>query len=76
MDFGGDNRIQGRASKPTTSDSGTVQLKISEQECLLLSQEVVELLNKGAVEKADPAPDQLLGNLFLRLKKDGSHRQC
>ena len=75
MDFGGDYRIQCRADKPTTSVSGPFSPKIFEyQEYLLLSQEVVELLNKGAVEEANPDPDQFLGHLFLRLKKDGSHR--
>ena len=45
--------------------------RFSNQECLLLSQEVVERLNKGAVEKTNPDPDQFLGHLFLRPKKDG-----
>ena len=46
----------------------------SEMETSLLSHEVDELLNKGAVEKIDFLPDQFLGHLFLRPKKDGSYR--
>jgi hypothetical protein len=46
----------------------------SVRESTLLAHEVQELLNKGAVERTGSSPDQFLGHLFLRPKKDGSYR--
>jgi hypothetical protein len=44
----------------------------SQEKCL--KQEIQKLLEKRAIEKTFPSPDQFLSFLFLREKKDGSQR--
>ena len=46
----------------------------SEHECPIVRQEVHKLLEKCVITKVSPIPGQILSNVFLRPKKDGSHR--
>jgi hypothetical protein len=43
-------------------------------ECIALDQEIESMLEKGAIERVKPEPDQVVSFLFLRKKKDGSFR--
>ena len=44
--------------------------KMSKEQFSLVEQEVLEMLEKGAIKKAIPAQGQFLSNLFLAGKKD------
>ena len=46
----------------------------SMQEYPIVCQEVHKLLEKGVITKVSPRPGQILSSIFLRPKKDGSHR--
>ena len=46
----------------------------SEHEYPIVRQEVHKLLQKCVIAKVSPIPGQILSNVFLRLKKDGTHR--
>ena len=46
---------------------------MSEQQSQLVDQEISELLEKGALQKAETAPEESLNNLFLVGKKDGGN---
>ena len=46
----------------------------SEHECPIVRQEVHKLLEKCVITKVSPIPGQILSNVFLRPKKDGTHR--
>ena len=45
-------------------------IKMLEQQSLLFDQEISELLEKGAVQKAQTVQEEFLSNLFLVGKKD------
>ena len=49
-------------------------IKISEQQSLLVDQEISELLEKGDIQKAETAQDKFLSNLFLVGKKGRRNR--
>ena len=49
-------------------------IKISEQQSVLVDQEISELLEKGDIQKAATAQDKFLSNLFLVGKKDRRDR--
>jgi hypothetical protein len=40
----------------------------------LISEEVQDMLRKGAIRKTLPCKDQILSNIFLREKKEGTYR--
>ena len=46
----------------------------SEHEYPIVRQEVHKLLEKRVITKVSPIPGQILSNVFLRPKKDGTHR--
>ena len=46
----------------------------SEHECSIVCQEVYKLLEKCVITKVSPIPGQILSNVFLRPKKDRTHR--
>ena len=46
----------------------------SEHEYPVVRQEVHKLLEKRVITKVSPIPGQILSNVFLRPKKDGTHR--
>ena len=46
-------------------------IKLSEQQSLLVDQEISELLGKGAIQKSETAQEEFLSNLFLVREKDG-----
>ena len=46
----------------------------SEHEYAIVRQEVHKLLKKRVITKASPIPGQILSNVFLCPKPDGSHR--
>ena len=46
----------------------------SEQEYPIVRQEVHKLLEKQVITTVSPIPGQILSNVFLRPKKDGTHR--
>lgn len=46
----------------------------SEHEYPIVRQEVHKLLEKCVITKVLPIPGQILSNVFLRPKKDGTHR--
>ena len=46
----------------------------SEHEYPIVRQEVRKLLEKRVITKVSPIPGQILSNVFLRPKKDGTHR--
>lgn len=46
----------------------------SEHEYPIVCQEVHKLFEKGVITKVSPMPGQILSGIFLRPKKDGSHR--
>lgn len=46
----------------------------SEHEYPTVCQEVHKLFEKGVITKVSPMPGQILSGIFLRPKKDGSHR--
>ena len=48
--------------------------RFSETEQSRLQEEVVKMMEKGAIKVAEPRKDQFLGHLFLRPKKDGTFR--
>ena len=48
--------------------------RFSETEQSRLQEEVVKMMEKGAIKVAAPRKDQFLGHLFLRPKKDGTFR--
>ena len=47
---------------------------MSEQQSLLLDQEISELLEKRAIQKAETAQKEFLSKTFLVGKKDGENR--
>ena len=49
-------------------------IKMSEQQSLLVDQKISELLEKGAIQRAEATQEEFLSNLFLVGKKDGGHR--
>ena len=50
------------------------QSYLNVEEKNLISQEIGELLKKGAISLVKPITNQFISNLFLVDKKDGSHR--
>jgi hypothetical protein len=40
----------------------------------VVNNEIVKLLHKGVIEEADYTQDSYLSNVFVRPKKDGTHR--
>ena len=57
--------IQARAPRPIT---------FSADEQLAVDHELGKLLSKRVIQRAEHAPDQFLSNIFLREKRDGTHR--
>ena len=47
---------------------------MSEQQSLLVDQEISEFLEKGPILKAETAQEEFLSNIFLVGKKDGGNR--
>ena len=48
--------------------------KMSKEQFSLVEQEVLEMLEKGAIQKVVPKQGQFVSNLFLVVKKDGENR--
>ena len=48
--------------------------KFTVTESNLISQEIDSMLRKGVLQRAKFEPDQILSGIFLRPKKDGTHR--
>ena len=48
--------------------------KISKEQFSLVEQELLGMLEKGAIQKVGPKQGQFLSNLFLVEKKDGGKR--
>ena len=48
--------------------------KLSVEECAFVDKELVRMLERGIVETAEPRPDHVVSNIFLRPKKDGTFR--
>ena len=48
--------------------------KMSKEQFSLVEQEVLEMLEKGAIQKVVPKQGQFVSNLFLVVKKDGGNR--
>ena len=48
--------------------------KLSKEECTFVNKELGRMLDKGIVEKTEPSHGQVISNIFLRPKKDGSYR--
>ena len=46
----------------------------SEREIQIISAEINKLLSKGALEVTDHSDNEIISDIFLRDKKDGSHR--
>lgn len=46
----------------------------SDKEHITVEREILKLLQKGVIVKASHKPEQILCNIFLRPKKDGTHR--
>ena len=46
----------------------------SEREMQIISAEINKLLSKGALEVTDHSDNEIISDIFLRDKKDGSHR--
>ena len=61
-------------------EEAPVQLKeprpfrLSQGESEFVDQEIVRMIDAGIVEEAEPALGQVVSNIFLRPKKDGSYR--
>ena len=53
------------------------QVTTSKTQELLINQEIMEMLDKGAIKKVEHQfPDQFLSNILLVKKKDGGNRPC
>ena len=60
--------------KSHSSGEASKHNKMSEQQSLLVHQEISELLEKGAIQKAETAQEEFLINVFLVGKKDRGNR--
>ena len=46
----------------------------SKEESDIISDEIIKLKSKGVIEPAEHEPGEVISGIFLRPKKDGSHR--
>ncbi|KAK3106325.1 hypothetical protein FSP39_017740 [Pinctada imbricata] len=50
------------------------QLRFSQEETIIIDEEVIKLINKKVIQLVDRCENEYISNIFIRPKKDGSHR--
>jgi hypothetical protein len=50
------------------------QIRFSQEEEIVINNEIETLLNKCVIERVDKATDDYVSNIFTRRKRDGTYR--
>ena len=61
-------------SKPSEKSKSLREIGMSKDQKILASQEISDMLKKGAIRECQPDPNQFVSTLFLVGKKDGVNR--